>query len=531
MGIPQYYKHIITKYKGIVKDVVPRCDRMYIDFNSVIHTCAATVVRAKPLFTHSDIIDSIIAQTESVIAAMSPSELVFIGIDGVAPRAKMVQQRKRRYITAFRNEAVRNAYERNMIKLPPAWDSNTITPGTPFMDELDRRLEAHFDGRRDTPCKVIVSGSRVPGEGEQKLFDHMLACNDGKTNVVNGLDADLIMLSLLSDQSVFLQRDDTTYVDISEFRRCIAYHVDPSKPTANLMWDYVFLCFLLGNDFVPGVPFLKIRDGAIDLLLDMYKRACCQKGEVLVTYDVHKKEYGVNTDALKEIIRALAEAEKENMDYALRKHSETESVRGFVPGIPEDCPKSLRRFYAELEQYPLVNKHPLLALKSSMWNSHYYEEFFGSHDPKMSKRYCEQYIDGLLWVMNYYFNRRYDSLWHFRYPVAPLADDLYKTMLVTDEAYIKGRTRTLMEESSSVKLSPELQLLCVTPRTSAGILPPWLSEVMLDTRLGCVHFFPTEFRLCTFMKRFLWECTPILPEIDIKLLEQTIQNQSSRARS
>jgi 5'-3' exonuclease len=509
MGIPHYYKHIITSYKFIIKDKIPTCDRLYIDFNSVIHQCAAAVVNETPNYTHQSIIDHIIKETDIIIKKMNPTQLVFIGIDGVAPRAKMVQQRKRRYLTAYKNEVIREVYQRNMLPPPPDWDSNIITPGTSFMKELDIQLKAHY-ANQATPYRVIISGSDEKGEGEQKLFDHMRQQTPA-VNVINGLDADLIMLSLLSSDDIYLQRDAETFVDIAEFRRCISHHVNPENPSPSLMFDYVFLCFLLGNDFVPNVPFLKIRDGAVDILLEIYKKVNPDFSDRLVYGTSHG--YAPNIDMLKEIVHHLANMEAENMEYAMRQYNDTTTVRNVVPNVPENCPGRVKKFLTELEQYPLIHRHPLSDSRGTLsWNTHYYQEFFGSHD---IKKYSTQYVDGLMWVLNYYFNRKFDSYWYYKYPVAPLCTDLYKSLMVMDEPMIKERLNALQKNSYTIPITPELQLLCVIPVSSAKILPSKLASIMQDPKYACLHFYPKEYKLCTFMKRFLWECTPILPEIDI----------------
>ncbi len=75
--------------------------------------------------------------------AIKPTKLFFMAIDGPAPRAKMNQQRGRRFRSALSaQQAVAQAIkEGKEMPKEPAFDSNTITPGTDFMDRLTKHLK------------------------------------------------------------------------------------------------------------------------------------------------------------------------------------------------------------------------------------------------------------------------------------------------------------------------------------------------------------------------------------------------------
>ena len=81
-----------------------------------------------------------------------PNKMLYIAIDGPCPKPKMIQQRQRRFKSA--NES-------------KPWDTNKITPGTEFMENLENYLLQHLT----YDVKMIFSSSNEPGEGEHKIFD------------------------------------------------------------------------------------------------------------------------------------------------------------------------------------------------------------------------------------------------------------------------------------------------------------------------------------------------------------------------
>ena len=140
MGIPSYFSHIIKSYPQIIKKynyyVQNNVDfhSLYMDCNSIIYD----IVNAMDEETRNDpdieniIIDLTLAKILEYVLFIKPSNRVYIAFDGVAPFAKMNQQKTRRYKSQFM-EVFLNGQPTNK------WNTSNITPGTQFMKNLSNK--------------------------------------------------------------------------------------------------------------------------------------------------------------------------------------------------------------------------------------------------------------------------------------------------------------------------------------------------------------------------------------------------------
>src|SRR6201992_2076319 len=249
---------------------------------------------------------------EHLFSKIKPKKLFFMAIDGVAPRAKMNQQRARRFRTALDAEVARNQAIRQGVEMPKEdpFDSNCITPGTEFMAKLTKNLKYFVNKKISEDAdwqgvEIVLSGHEVPGEGEHKIMEYIRQAkaqpdyDPNRRHCLYGLDADLIMLGLLSHDPHFaLLREEVTFgrqsktkskelehqnfflMHLCVVREYLELEFQELKEPGALSFpfdmervidDFILMAFFVGNDFLPNLPHLHINEGALALMFGVYK--------------------------------------------------------------------------------------------------------------------------------------------------------------------------------------------------------------------------------------------------------------------
>lgn len=364
MGIPKFFRWMSDRYPGLLvtakENQLPEIDNFYLDMNGIIHNCTHPCdgdVHFR--LTHEEMFEDIFNYLNTLVHIMRPREYLFLAVDGVAPRAKMNQQRGRRFRSA------KEAYDReeaairkgDILPTEQRFDSNCITPGTEFMVKLNEALKQFIKLKLLADpvwkqVKVILSGHEVPGEGEHKVMDFIRyqrsqpGYNPDTRHCLYGLDTDLIMLGLSSHEPNFMllreeikfnskkseatkgksQRVDPSKINfnvlyLSLLRECIERDFEPLRPKLSFEFDlesiiddWILICFLVGNDFIPHIPHFHIHKNALPKILEVYQ-------STLPRLDGYMNERGMlNLKRFRVFARVLAKVDFENYKMLVKEN-------------------------------------------------------------------------------------------------------------------------------------------------------------------------------------------------------------------
>ncbi|KAJ6438471.1 exonuclease [Purpureocillium lavendulum] len=653
MGVPKFFRWLSERYPPIsqliAENRIPEFDCLYLDMNGIIHNCTHKDAGEDTTFrlSEEEMFIRIFNYIEHLFGKIKPKQLFFMAIDGVAPRAKMNQQRARRFRTALDNEKAREKAIKDGVEMPKEepFDSNCITPGTEFMAKLSLQLR-YFVNKKVSEdsdwqgCEVVLSGHEVPGEGEHKIMEYIRNAkaqpnyNANVRHCLYGLDADLIMLGLLSHDPHFcLLREEVTFGRASKakskelehqnfyllhlcmVREYLEMEFQELEKQGSLTFpfnlervidDFILMAFFVGNDFLPNLPGLHINEGALANMFVTYKK-------VLPTCDGYINENGViNMTRLQRLLDELSKLELVSFknDVADEKWFAAKQMEKKLEGRNGAATKSskngqlvitssqrelwkqkIRPYVSKRSNEPLnlgaalkaadrkfvqdladamhldwstkedenADRHLILAFparpegdddeeeeegnlaayrvmktydkavvvdmtaedaqkqyeevyqqKYQGWKTKYYLQKFPEWPAEKyqdeQKALCENYVQGLQWVLFYYYRGIASWPWFYGYHYAPLISDVTKG-LGADLNFKKGQP-----------FKPYEQLMGVLPDRSKKIVPKIYHDLMTNPSSPIIDFYPRDFELDMNGKKMDWEAVVKIPFIDEKRL-------------
>nr|XP_043905512.1 5'-3' exoribonuclease 2 isoform X2 [Solea senegalensis] len=672
MGVPAFFRWLSRKYPSIIVHCVEEkgresngvrvpvdttkpnpneveFDNLYLDMNGIIHPCTHPEDKPAPK-NEDEMMVAIFEYIDRLYNIVRPRRVLYMAIDGVAPRAKMNQQRSRRFRAS--KEGVELTDEKHRIReeiiqrggyLPPEeikerFDSNCITPGTEFMDNLAHCLRYYVADRlsNDPGWKnvtVLLSDASVPGEGEHKIMDYIRRQRAQPNHDPNthhclcGADADLIMLGLATHEPNFTiireefkpnkprpcalcgqmgheikdcqgtarekqgEHDEfagTVPVSEQEFifiRLCVLREYLARELTmASLPFpfdfersvdDWVFMCFFVGNDFLPHLPSLEIREGAIDRLVRIYKDVVHKTGGYLT-------ENGyVNLERVELIMQAVGVAEdnifkkRKEDDESFKRRMKDKKKRmkaeqrgpaylttgQFAPQAlgrrdrPDAVQNARHQAYDMRMQREQHNMDAAQSLKAMMknggnssagtsdsadnrgvkrkagdsdsepepednvrlwedgWKQRYYKTKFDVDvsDEDFRKKVVKSYVEGLCWVLRYYYQGCASWKWYFPFHYAPFASDFKDIKEMFTEF-----------ETDTKPFKPLEQLMGVFPAASGNFLPPTWRNLMSSPDSSIIDFYPDDFAIDLNGKKYAWQGVALLPFVDERRLRAAL---------
>ena len=591
MGVPTLFKKIISNkfYKNIhkgIKNGQTDCDYFFMDYNGIVYNAYENIKKDIEENNYSKnkieelVLEEVIRMTQDLICNVTkPKKLTYIALDGPAPRAKMVQQRSRRYKAVIEKEFMhdlKNKFKMNESK--ESWDrSANISPGTEFMEKLSNRIIKAMKDKtfqiHNSNMKIIFNNGNTPGEGEHKflhLLRNMRTMESKKNDKIYlyGRDADLIILAVCTHKTnIHIIREialenDPHLNEIYEGYKYLELNIDNlkngfyhdiirkdsykekegivvnKKNKICLLNDYIFLTFLAGNDFVLSLPFLKIKKNALGKIINIYQDIKDDFEDYLVIFDFRKdKKPSINIPFLRKIYEKGYEKEDEWMKNDIQKEID-KYLNGYLDERTKEQESKISEFEKIKSRYTHLHiaspHHPLFEkyqkdIRSldynkdyEEWKNDYYNYFLGTNEKENINLCIENYLESLYFTLNYYFIGCPSWSWHYKFRIAPLLGDVFH--------YLEENKN--IDKFNNFELNkpftPFQQLLFILPPQNRDILPEALHPIMIDDKIGATQFYPESITIDAAFGGKTMYSEAILPEIDDKYLINIIEKYEEK---
>ena len=544
MGVPGFFKWLLDnkkklKSKNLIRDNInKKVKYLMLDTNCLLHPCVNTIkdnlkkdnlkkdnLKKDNNKSREQIENNIFLLIETRIIDMIEKvnpEYIYIAIDGVAPIAKILQQRQRRhrylYDTQIKlkydnlNEKIDNITTDEIVRddgitvsrIPIS--SIELTPGTEYMERINERMiELVKKIGEEKKIKYVYSSYHVEGEGEHKILQYIRKnVKSEETIVIYGLDADLLFLalSLGIENNLYIMREKAifqnktleieienevsyNYVEINEL------HLMINKLNIKTN-DFIMLCYLVGNDFIPGLLTTDIKRNGLDKIISSYEEA----RKIMNKEIIEKNKEGkliINYDLVIEIFKKL-----EYTEWGIWKNINREKH-----------PKNDIEKQKDLDKFILGSNMNTECLEKIEFSgeTEYYNYYLGINDSVIDnsiiKKMVKDYITGMEWCINYYLDECKSWSWGYNFMIAPLIKDI-----------VKYFPKNIKLENDKRVLCPVEQLLLAIPIDTYKyvISNELITKIRNNKEIG--YMFPKSYDIDINKESLLWKCQVKIPMVE-----------------
>ncbi len=461
-----------------------------------------------------------IRHIQSTIEMVRPLKLVHIAFDGIAPIAKINQQRKRRYAPAAFAELSGSSKEDD-------FDRSVITPGSAFFQLLDKTLLETLPNMKvlNADYDIRYSSYREPGEGEHKIMTFFREAQMGPhdNHVVVASDSDMILLATTLDGHIWVYRPmmkDNAWWSIEWLKRYISIdwrRGNELHPEASLFWAIT----LLGNDFVPPQPSYypwsasdhNFLSSNVEVMAESYeeKRPLVQSVQQVMSglrrplVNVREGRLIFDWEMIREFYRKVAQDEYERLYFisGTRVSNDPRWSTEIFPreGIPEKPEEWMKKFvaawYAPME---LADPSKTMLSRLKIWSG--LESIDRDHlSTTIGNDMVLQYLRAIVWSCRYQIlgPEKVTSDFVYPYPYPPLLRTIAKSSHWNDlEALSEAAESDMEPVSFEGTLASQMVAtrMAVTPVHDTRSLFDTLRHQMMSRKL---HVFPSTSRLASML--------------------------------
>ena len=569
MGIPKLAAWLNNKRDVYKREPDEKCLSLSIDMNGILHPLGHKAYkevaesldedRQVGIEQHTEVYMELIKkQITDLVMRFKPQEYLYLAVDGVAPVAKMNQQRSRRFNREMEEniKIKEETVQEGETSSKGSFDSAQLSPGTKLMDTISETIIEWINDNKNedfTPTNIIYSSHRVFGEGEHKIMDFYRANSTNLNSmekmyhIIYALDMDVLLLSSASPVTNILIWRESNYTDngiiVEAFRNSIG---------KEYIKDFIFVMSLLGNDFLPHHPALQNFETSIPSMIEALKqtRADPRVNSSIIYSHTSKDEYGIDftTDSLnpevffiwlyKMMLKEPLAIYKESMkDYEF-------PYKGFQ--VLDKSVKADSLPFYNFRQYwysDIFNVQDIEVLKKYL-KSGKYGEFSDSFikqtieevesnivSSEDIKTLVSKTIEGMIWVYYYYIHgiKYVNTFWQYPYHHLPLFSELmigykmnldYKTII--DNTLINNRGQEIDIMQALITILPiGARKYLPTPKGCKNALID-LADPKRKSELG--HLYPKEFKFVVegLKARDAFKGFPMLPFVDPYEIEKVI---------